>query len=144
MLSSKSNIFKSYLAIFSIEEGGASNIKKRRKKGQSTLEYMLLIVGVSAALFYLASPGGPFNKSVLETLDKTTESLTQQAGGLSRLTGASGGSFAAVSGGPSSLEPVESEGGPTPRFPPDPDPRPSEPQVQEGTPLVSIPAEQPV
>ncbi|MDP8213456.1 MAG: class III signal peptide-containing protein [Candidatus Zapsychrus exili] len=40
-----------------------------KKKGQSTVEYIILVAGVLAALIVFLRPGGPFNNALDSTLN---------------------------------------------------------------------------
>jgi hypothetical protein len=51
----------------------------RRKKGQSTLEYIILVTGVIAILIVFLRPGGGFNTSLNETLKAGTNGMTNMA-----------------------------------------------------------------
>jgi len=52
----------------------------RKKKGQSTLEYIILVTGVIAILIVFLNPtSGIFNKSFNETLSSGTNGMTNMA-----------------------------------------------------------------
>jgi uncharacterized protein (UPF0333 family) len=53
--------------------------KKRRKKGQSTLEYIILVTGVIAILIVFLGPSGIFNTAFCETLSTGTIGMTDMA-----------------------------------------------------------------
>ncbi len=42
--------------------------KQRKKKGQSTIEYLILVTGVIAALIVFLRPGGIFQRQFNQTL----------------------------------------------------------------------------
>ena len=51
----------------------------QKRKGQSTLEYILLVAAVLVALIYFLGPAGPFSKSVNRTLNEGTQSMEDMA-----------------------------------------------------------------
>lgn len=52
----------------------------RKKKGQSTLEYIILVTGVIAILIIFLNPtNGVFNKAFNQTLRTGTNGMTQMA-----------------------------------------------------------------
>lgn len=57
--------------------------KNRKKKGQSTLEYIILVTGVIAILIVFLRPnGGVFNTAFNQTLQTGTNGMTNMAGRL--------------------------------------------------------------
>jgi uncharacterized protein (UPF0333 family) len=58
------------------------NKPKRKEKGQSTVEYIILVAAVLAALIFFLSPGGVFDTSVDSTLTTGTNGMTNMAGRL--------------------------------------------------------------
>ncbi|OGX27573.1 MAG: hypothetical protein A2787_05515 [Omnitrophica WOR_2 bacterium RIFCSPHIGHO2_01_FULL_48_9] len=48
---------------------------KRNKKGQSTLEYIILVTGVIAIIIVFAGPGGLFSQSLNRTLGQGTNGM---------------------------------------------------------------------
>ena len=63
-------------------------LKNRKKKGQSTLEYIILVTGVIAILIVFLNPQtGVFNTAFNETLQTGTNGMTNMA---SRLAGSRG------------------------------------------------------
>lgn len=57
--------------------------KKKKKKGQSTLEYIVLVTAVVAVILVFMKPGGIFQSRVNATLDTVTNTMTNMAGRLS-------------------------------------------------------------
>jgi hypothetical protein len=54
--------------------------KQRKKKGQSTLEYIILVTGVIAILIVFLRPGGGlFNTAFNQTLATGTDGMTNMA-----------------------------------------------------------------
>ena len=57
-----------------------TNVKLRRKrKGQSTVEYIILIAAVLAALIIFLGPNGPFKTAFNSTLTTGTNGMTDMA-----------------------------------------------------------------
>lgn len=57
--------------------------KNRKKKGQSTLEYIILVTGVIAILIIFLNPTtGIFNQAFNSTLQTGTDGMTNMAGRL--------------------------------------------------------------
>lgn len=54
----------------------------RKKKGQSTLEYIILVAGVVAILIVFLGPGGVFSTAVTGTLTEGTDDMEDIAGRL--------------------------------------------------------------
>ena len=55
-------------------------IKKRKKKGQSTLEYILLVTAVILVLlWFLTGSGSPFRERYNDTLDAATNGMLNMA-----------------------------------------------------------------
>jgi uncharacterized protein (UPF0333 family) len=54
-------------------------MKKRKKKGQSTLEYILLVTAVILVLITFFRPGGLFSTRINETFDSATNGMTNMA-----------------------------------------------------------------
>jgi uncharacterized protein YoxC len=52
------------------------NTKKGKKKGQSTVEYILLAAAVIGALVIFLKPGGTFHQTLNTTLDEVTGEMT--------------------------------------------------------------------
>lgn len=58
-------------------------VTNRKKKGQSTLEYIVLVTGVIAILLFFLNPTtGVFNTRFNQTLGDATGSMTNMAGRL--------------------------------------------------------------
>lgn len=61
-----------------------SNQLRRKKKGQSTLEYIILVTGVIVVLIIFLRPGGIFNTAFNATLSSGTngmDNMAQRLGG---------------------------------------------------------------
>jgi uncharacterized protein (UPF0333 family) len=56
----------------------------RKKKGQSTLEYIILVAGVVAILIIFLGPSGTFQTAYDGTLEESTSDMQDMA---TRLTG---------------------------------------------------------
>lgn len=56
---------------------------KSKKKGQSTVEYIILVAAVLAALIIFLRPGGIFHTAVNETFVSGTNGMTTMANRLS-------------------------------------------------------------
>lgn len=61
--------------------------KPRKKKGQSTIEYIILVTGVIAALILFLKPGGPFQTEFNKTLTAGTNGMVNMADRLSNSRG---------------------------------------------------------
>jgi uncharacterized protein (UPF0333 family) len=58
-------------------------VKMRKKKGQSTLEYIILVTGVIAILIVFLNPkSGTFNKAFNTALRTGTDGMVNMAGRL--------------------------------------------------------------
>lgn len=58
----------------------------KKKKGQSTVEYIILVTAVLAAIIlFVANPGSPFRSRLDNTLNSATDAMVNMAG---RLNGA--------------------------------------------------------
>ncbi len=55
---------------------------KKKKKGQSTVEYIILVAGVIGVLIIFLKPGGPFSKAYNSTLEAGTDGMVNMAGKL--------------------------------------------------------------
>ena len=53
--------------------------KQKKKKGQSTIEYLILVTGVIAALIAFLKPGGPFNVQFNASLQQSTDGMLNMA-----------------------------------------------------------------
>jgi hypothetical protein len=54
--------------------------QQKKKKGQSTLEYIILVTGVIAVLLFFLNPnGGLFNTAFNTTLTKGTNGMEEMA-----------------------------------------------------------------
>lgn len=53
--------------------------RNRKKKGQSTLEYIILVTGVIAVLIVFLRPTGVFNTAFDKTLSTGTNGMTEFA-----------------------------------------------------------------
>ncbi len=56
----------------------------RRKKGQSTLEYIILVTGVVAILIIFLGPNGPFQAAYNKTMTFGSNGMDDMANRLSR------------------------------------------------------------
>ena len=63
------------------------NQLRKKKKGQSTLEYIILVTGVIVVLIFFLRPGGPFNNAFNSTLASGTNGMEGMA---DRLAGSRG------------------------------------------------------
>ena len=54
----------------------------KNKKGQSTLEYVILVTGVIAVLLAFLRPTGTFNNALTNTLTQGTNGMEDMAGRL--------------------------------------------------------------
>ncbi len=54
----------------------------RKKKGQSTIEYVLLVTGVVGALIIFLRPNGPFSQGLGNTYGLATNGMINMAGRL--------------------------------------------------------------
>lgn len=54
-------------------------IKNRKKKGQSTVEYLILVGIVIAVIIVFLKPGGVFQNSYNQTLQTATNGMTTMA-----------------------------------------------------------------
>ena len=59
--------------------------KNRKKKGQSTLEYILLATGVVAAMIIFLRSGGPFMRTVSSGINEVAGGVREMSG---RINGA--------------------------------------------------------
>ncbi len=58
----------------------------KKKKGQSTVEYIILVTAVVVVIiFFVVNPGSPFRTRMNDTLGNATDSMVNMAG---RLNGA--------------------------------------------------------
>jgi hypothetical protein len=64
-----------------IHQGGMLmfNQLRRKKKGQSTLEYIILVTGVIVVLIFFLRQGGPFATAFNTTLGSGTNGMTGMA-----------------------------------------------------------------
>lgn len=53
--------------------------KHRKKKAQSTLEYLLLLTGVLVVMIAFLKPGGLFSRRYNEAFDTATNGMTNMA-----------------------------------------------------------------
>ena len=56
-----------------------NQLGRKKKKGQSTLEYIILVTGVIVVLILFLRPGGPFNTAFNSTLTSGTNGMTNMA-----------------------------------------------------------------
>ena len=52
---------------------------KKKRKGQSTVEYIVLVAGVIAALILFLQPSGPFSRAYNNTLTQGTNGMEDMA-----------------------------------------------------------------
>ena len=52
---------------------------KRKRKGQSTVEYIILVAAIIAALILFLNQNGPFQKAYNETLNRGTDGMLDMA-----------------------------------------------------------------
>jgi uncharacterized protein (UPF0333 family) len=57
--------------------------KQRKKRGQSTMEYILLLTGVLVVMITFLAPNGPFAKKYNEAINSATEGMANMATRLS-------------------------------------------------------------
>lgn len=56
------------------------NIVKNQRKGQSTVEYIILVTAVvSVAILFLTNPSGPFQSRLNSTMGTVTGQMTNMA-----------------------------------------------------------------
>jgi competence protein ComGC len=55
---------------------------RKKRKGQSTIEYLILVAAIIAALFIFLKPGGVFQNAFNETINTGTEGMQNMAGRL--------------------------------------------------------------
>lgn len=55
----------------------------KKKKGQSTVEYIILVATILAALILFLKPSGIFQTAFCETLNEGTDGMVNMAGRLS-------------------------------------------------------------
>lgn len=58
---------------------------KPRKKGQSTVEYVILVAAVLTAILLFLGPGGVFQRQLNDSMSQGTDAMSNMAG---RLEGA--------------------------------------------------------
>ena len=58
-------------------------LKNRKKKGQSTLEYIILVTAVIAVVIVFLGPGSPFRSRVNAVLETTSNRMQNMADRLS-------------------------------------------------------------
>ena len=56
-----------------------AQFKNRKKKGQSTLEYIILVAGVVAVIIVFLRPNGQFNRQFNQTLSNATDGMVDMA-----------------------------------------------------------------
>ena len=59
-----------------------SKVEHKKSKGQSTVEYLILVAAVIAALLFFLKPGGLFQKAYNSTLITGTNGMEDMAGRL--------------------------------------------------------------
>jgi len=64
-----------------------NSLRRKKKKGQSTLEYIILVTGVIVVLIIFLRPGGIFNNAFNATLSSGTNGMQNMA---DRLAGSRG------------------------------------------------------
>ncbi|MDO8675286.1 MAG: hypothetical protein Q7K71_04115 [Candidatus Omnitrophota bacterium] len=57
-----------------------------KTKGQSTVEYILLVTAVIAVIILFTGPGGAFRNKLSDTINKTTDGMEDMANRLMRAT----------------------------------------------------------
>ena len=58
-------------------------LKNKKRKGQSTLEYIVLVTAIIAVILVFLGPTGLFRSRLNQTLDTATNQMTNMAGRLS-------------------------------------------------------------
>lgn len=53
--------------------------QQKKKKGQSTLEYIILVTGVVVVLLAFLAPGGVFNQHFCSTMSSATNGMLNMA-----------------------------------------------------------------
>ena len=59
-----------------------NQLRRKKKRGQSTLEYIILVTGVVVVLIVFLRPGGIFNRAFNATLASGTNGMENMAGRL--------------------------------------------------------------
>ena len=57
-------------------------LKNKKRKGQSTLEYIVLVTAIIAVILVFLGPTGIFRTRLANTLDAATNTMTNMAGRL--------------------------------------------------------------
>jgi len=52
---------------------------RKKKRGQSTVEYLVLVAAIIAALLLFLKPGGTFQNKFTETLNSATDGMDEMA-----------------------------------------------------------------
>ena len=55
----------------------------RKKKGQSTLEYIILVTGIVAAFIFFAGPTGIFKDKVTNSVNQVSDEMLEMANRIS-------------------------------------------------------------
>ncbi|MCB9771502.1 MAG: class III signal peptide-containing protein [Candidatus Omnitrophica bacterium] len=55
------------------------NLHHKKKKGQSTLEYIILVTGVVVILIFFLGPTGPFQAAYNRTMQQGTNGMEDMA-----------------------------------------------------------------
>ncbi|MBF0483764.1 MAG: class III signal peptide-containing protein [Candidatus Omnitrophica bacterium] len=53
--------------------------KARENKGQSTIEYIILVTAIIAVMILFLAKGGPFQKAVNQTLESSKNSMLEMS-----------------------------------------------------------------
>jgi len=60
------------------------NLQQRKKKGQTTIEYIIVVTGVIAVIIIFFGPGGPFRTAYNNTMTYGTNGMDAMANRLNK------------------------------------------------------------